>query len=78
MDDDEIANELASYFSDIGPNLAADIPVSLLDINYDNNPELPIFTFSHTNEEEVRKLLLSISSAKATGCDGIPIKFLKV
>ncbi len=76
-DDEEIANELATYFSDIGPNLAADIPESLLDINYEYNRDISIFTFSHTNEVEVRKLLLSILSAKATGCDGIPIKFLK-
>ncbi len=76
-EDQDIANELATYFSDIGPNLAADIPESLLNIDYEPNPEIPKFNFVHTNIEEVRKLLMSISSAKATGCDGIPIKFLK-
>ena len=48
-----IAEELATYFGDIGPNLAAEIPDSLLEINYEPDPDLPKFHFEHTNNGEV-------------------------
>ena len=74
---EDIANELVQYFTDIGPNLAADIPNSLLNQDFTPNPEILPFELQHTTVEEVKKLLIAISAAKATGCDGIPVKFLK-
>ena len=70
-----MANIMNNYFSDIGPNLAADMPASLLDIDYSFNEDREKFSLKRTTVEEVRKLILKISNNKSTGIDGVPIRF---
>ena len=51
---------------------------SAIDLNYDNIPHIPFLHLHPTTEEEVSKLLSQISDSKATGNDGIPIRFIKM
>ena len=74
----EIANELHSYFTNIGMNLADNIRPSALELNFNPKPDVPIFRLRVTTEKDVEKLLMDISDSKATGEDGIPIRFLKM
>ena len=46
-------------------------------MNFEFNKDREKLEFQPTTEEEVKKLLLKISNAKATGQDGIPVRFLK-
>ena len=62
----ETAEELGQYFTDIGTTLADNIPDSLLNLDLTPNPEIPAFEFIPTDLSEVKKHLMSISSAKAT------------
>ena len=64
-------------FSDIGPYLAANIPNSILDINFPPDPNIPKFELTETTNDIVTKLLMSISSTNGRGCDEIPVKSLK-
>ena len=77
-DPKSMANILNDYFTDIGPNLSAEMPDSLLDINYEFDNIREKFEFIDTNVEEVKKLMLQISNNKSTGIDGVPISFLKM
>ena len=74
----DIVNELNKYFSTIGPELDSAIGPSNLILNYNNRPNIPLLKLQDTTEEEVKKLLMAISDSKATGDDGIPIRFLKM
>ncbi len=74
----EIVTELNNYFAMIGPKLAANIRDSQLELNFEPKPNIPFFSLGHTNIEDVTKLSMSISDAKATGEDDIPIRFLKM
>ncbi len=77
-DPSEMADILNDYFTDIGPNLAAEMPASLLDIDYTFTGNREKFNFKNTTVEEVKKLILNISNNKSTGIDGVPIRFLKM
>ena len=74
----DMANELNRFFSDIGPNLAAKIPESMLVPDYTFDNSRPVFVFTPCDAEEVEKLLMKIPSNKSTGLHGVPIKFLKM
>ena len=74
----DIANELNTYFADIGKNLASNIRPSGLELDFSPKPGIPSFALYSTTVEEVEKLLMDISDSKATGEDGIPIRFLKM
>ena len=76
-DDKEMANHINKFFSDIGPKLAADIPESLLNVNYDRLPNVEPFELRLTTLSEIKELLGNIPDCKSTGNDGIPVKFLK-
>ena len=76
--DNEISHELNSFFTGIGPNLTSKIPESLLEIDFDRVENVPDFELVGTDIHEVKKLLFQISDAKATGADGIPVKYLKI
>ena len=77
-DPKDIATEINEYFINIGPKLASEIGQSALDLDYSNLPNIPFMHLTHTNDTEVEKLLFQISDSKATGNDGIPIRYLKV
>ena len=74
----EMANTINNFFADIGPKLAENIPDSLLDIDYTFEGDRDTFKFHHVEDEDIRKILASISNNKSTGVDGIPIRFLKM
>ena len=74
----DIANEINHYFVNIGSTLAGNIRASALELDYTPNPETPVFHLVETSLEEVEKQLMAISDSKATGEDGIPIRFLKM
>ena len=80
IDDDtdplQIVNNLNEFFVNVGPNLANAIGTSGIDLNL-NEPNIAFLELEQTNEEEVMKLLMSIGDGKATGEDGIPVRFLK-
>ena len=62
----DIANKFNDFFCDIGPALAADIPDSLLDLDY--TPPVGLnFDLSEVSVEVVKKIFSGMSSAKATG-----------
>ena len=77
-DSADMANQINDFFVDIGPNLARDIQESLLNMDYSFSADRLQFEFVHTTEEEVSKLLKSISNNKSMGLDEIPIRFLKL
>ena len=74
----EIVEELNHFFTNVGTNLAEQIPDSnlVLDLSYKEN--IPQLDIQPTTPEIVSKLLLQISDAKATGDDEIPVRFLKM
>ena len=74
----DMADQTNKFFAEIGPNLAANIPKSLLDMNYEFTSDREQFERVHTTEDEVAKLLQSIPNSKSTGLDTIPIRFLKL
>ncbi len=74
----EIVEELNNFFATIGTNLAQDIPPFNLELNFDQRPNIPLLELEHTNINEVTKLLMAISDAKATGEDEIPVRFIKM
>ena len=61
---------------DIGKNLASNIRLNTLELNFTPKEGAPMFTLHETIVSEVEKLLIDISGSKATGEDGIPIQFL--
>ena len=74
----EMAEELNNFFANFGPELAAKIPESLLNKDYNFDGTRPIFIFSNITYDEVHKLLMAIPDSKSTGLDKIPVKFLKL
>ena len=74
----EIVSELNTYFANIGPELDSKIDYSNLQLSFDNRPNIPLLYLQEVTVEEVTKLLMAISDAKATGDDGIPVKYLKM
>ena len=64
--------------SNIGPKLASSIPATTADFTH-YLPDKPktTFTLRQTTTEDVQKLIQQMSSNKASGNDGIPIRLLK-
>ncbi len=73
----DIANEFNKFFCDIRPDLASKILESLLDLNFERTNDFPEFNFTAVTDAQVHRIFKKMSTAKATGCDGIPIKFSK-
>ena len=76
-DDHRIANTLNEYFSEVGPQLAANLSQSL------KSPESYLvrckshFQIQNVTIQEVFKLLSEVKTTKSMGHDGIPNKLLK-
>ena len=73
-----MAEEMNRFFTDLGPGLARNIPNSFLNLDLEPDANAVKLRLSHTDPAEVRKLLMKISDAKATGSDGVPIRFVKL
>ena len=71
----EIVNSMNQYFANIGSELSANIAPSIMELNFNSLPNVPFLDLEPTTPEEVSKLLMSISDAKATGDDEIPVRF---
>ena len=74
----EIVDALNSYFANIGSKLASKIPPARIELDFSSKEDIPFLDLQHTTPEEVSKLLMEISDAKATGDDEIPVGFLKM
>ena len=74
----EMAEELNKFFANVGPELAAKIPESLLEKNYNFIGNRPVFSFSETTYDDIHKLLMVIPDTKSTGLDKIPVNFFKL
>ena len=71
-------NELNNFFSNVGSELASKIGESNINLTYEHQPNIPLLDLVHTTPQKVAILLKNISDSKATGEDGIPIKYLKM
>lgn len=78
IDNKDMANILNDYFTDIGPNLSADMPYSLSEIDYTFDNSREQFKLEQTNTDEVRILISRMSNNKSTSVNGVPIRFLKM
>ena len=67
----EVSERFNEFFSNIGADLAANIPNSLLELDLEPRPNTPLFELKNTTPDEVGKILKQMSSAKATGEDGV-------
>ena len=56
-----MANEINNYFINIGPDLAAAMPDSLLEPNYELDEERELFQLHEVSYDEVLKLLMKLS-----------------
>ena len=74
----QIADELNKFFSNIGPELASDIPASPLQLDLAPVQGIPVLELEPLTVEEVTKLIMNISDSKVTGEDEIPVRFLKM
>lgn len=75
---EDIAARFNEFFSNIGPELAKNIPPSLIDLDLTPLPDIPLFDLKEVTQDEVRKILSNISSAKATGEDGVCVRLMKL
>ncbi len=73
-----MADEIDRYFNNIGRDLAAAMPDSLLEASYVLDEDRELFQLKEVAYDDVMKLLMKLSPNKSTGVDGIPIKFLKM
>ena len=74
----DIVNEINNYFIEIGPKLASNIPPSNLEMDLTINTDINQLVLKEVTVEQVEKELANIPDSKATGDDGIPIRFIKM
>ena len=72
-----IANHLNVHFTEIGPRLATNLPVSSTNAEDYLKREPSSFEFAETEPSKVLKLLSKLDVTKATGLDQISNKVLK-
>jgi len=74
----DIANHVNDFFTSVGPNLDRSIPqVNHISCNkYLNNRDLSQFIIAHISNDNVIKIIQSLSS-KGTGPASIPLNLLK-
>ena len=78
----EIANIFNNFFTDVGTNLAAQIPSTVrspMDYvkSYMKEPATQ-FSFKPVSAKDVKKLIMNIPNGKATGLDNIQARLLKM
>ena len=74
----EIVDELNEFLTSIGSNLANKIGQSHVDFNFEPDPLQPKLVLQDTTVKNVKTLIMEISDAKATGDDGVPIRYIKM
>ncbi|RUA05525.1 MAG: hypothetical protein DSY43_04445 [Gammaproteobacteria bacterium] len=74
----DIAEEFNSHFTNIGLQLASEIPESVIDPLSYLQPINKTFSFKTVDDQVILKLLKTIDGKKATGLDNIPCKLLKI
>ena len=77
-DSADMAEQINQFFINIGPDLARNIPDSLLDMDLSFKGNHALFKFSEISVDDVVKNIKRISSNKSTGVDGVPIRFIKI
>ena len=73
----EISDVLNNHFSNVGPSLASEIPLSDIDFSDYIHPVSHTFTLKATTNDTVLKLINSLPLNKASGLDGISCRLLK-
>ena len=73
----EIANALNSHFTEIGPKLASQLPLSSKQPSDYISPTQYSFSIRETSISEVLSLIRALPTNKASGLDGISTKLLK-
>ena len=79
-DPQKIANSFNDFFTDIGPNLAKTIDTDgkpSAESFLPNVPQDLNFSFAHTTREEVRKIIMNLTSKPSAGDDEVSAIFLK-
>ena len=77
-DAEKMASAINNYFAEIGVNLSEKIGNSQIVLDYTPKPNVPFLVLYPTTVENVEKYLMKIPDSKATGDDGIPIRFIKL
>ena len=54
------------------------ILIPAMDLDFEKDANIPVFLLNHINDSDILKIMSKISDAKATGHDGLPIRFLKM
>ena len=76
--DEEMAQKFNEFFCNIGPELASQIPNSILELDLNPDQNIPRFQLRPMSVMDVRKILSKISSSKATGADGVSVRLMKL
>ena len=77
-DQTKIANEFNNYFTSVGNTLSGQIPQTRQTYrNYLTKVINSKFTFSHTNRDEVLKIINKFLPKTSSGCDELSMKLLK-
>ena len=74
----EIAEAFNLHFTNVGPNLASEIPSTNIVPEAYVTPTDKVFSLQNTNVNKVYKLLKKLDAKKATALDKIPRKLLKL
>ena len=77
VDNDSISEALNKHFAEIGPSLAAKIPVSTKCFESYIASTDRSFEFTSISHDTVYKLLNNLSVNKATGLDNVPCRLAK-
>ena len=76
-DETQIANTLNTYFTNVGPNLANQMPRSNIELEVHKKRLYEKFSFNVISINEVLDLLNQLNTSKALGPDKIPATLLK-
>ena len=77
--DNDIANVMNTYFTSIATTLLANRHDLVSETALEPvSPDIKIFNFTLRNKHEIFKALEELDQAKATGCDGVSAKALKL
>ena len=74
----DMASKINDSFCNIGPNLAASIPQSILELNLEPDPLREPFHFKNVTVNDVKSLLMKMSNSKAMGEDGVAVWLMKL
>ena len=73
----DIAELFNDHFTEIGPNLAAELPTSEKVFEEYITPATSMFSFKEVSTADVEMLLRNIKTNKATGLDKIPCRLVE-